>query len=1231
MRWRYAGIPIMSACPRDDELLRFLDGELRAEDDARIVAHIEDCVMCQASLERLTRGSPALGARQPIDTVQTDPEGTTDLVRTEVIDVDDEPDDDSCQCQPTDLGGETCAGIDEATDPERTCDFILTPSSRIGDTEETSPDNEAEVGDSDGTGTTDLTDDEREPTGRRKAAPGWPTIPGYDILQQLGEGGMGVVYKARHRGLNRLVALKMIRGGSQARTDYFARFRVEAESVAQLRHPNIIQIYDINEADGLPFVALELLDGGGLDAQLAGNPQPGRQSAELMITLARAVHVAHQSAIIHRDLKPTNVLYTSDGVPKITDFGLAKRIDSDGGQTESGQIMGSPSYMAPEQARGHSRKVGPAADVYALGAILYEMLTGRPPFKGETPIETIRQVIDDDPVAPSQLVPRLPRDLETICLKCLHKEATRRYESAEGLADDLTRYVRGEPILARRTTILERGIKWARRRPLIAASWVLGIGIASVLILGFFVYQRSELQRGQTFLATQTKGYNVAREADAAQTEEELEDAWVHLSAFVAEMNPIKNEPRAKELSNLVAMKLADVDDKLAALRSRQAERDRQREERDRLQKFPKLLSDALFLDAQFTGLDLPSNQEATRRAARAALDLFAAPGSGDSWALRPLPPFFSDAERADVAEGCYELLLVLAEVEITPDQGMRRLDEAARLRPPTKAYYLRRAACLARAGNGPAAEKERGAAARLEATTPFDHFLVGQERYKRQDYRAALPHLYAALELQPDHFWAQCLRGISALQLNRPVEAKASLDSCLQQESGFAWLYLLRGFASSQVARLYREQADRLGSPKESLAQMKDQLEAAEADYGRAMGLLDQNPSDQLRYSLLVNRGVLGLQRQALEASAGYLQAAIRLNGRGMEAYAALAQVYQQQGKPDEAIEQFSRAIALRPEWSPLYRGRADVELAREASTPAQRGQALNDLDRAIQLEKPGNLVLARDHLNRARLLDLDHRESEALAACDAAIQVVHDYDDAHRLRIEVLLRSKRHDDVIRSCDPLIARGKASSAIYELRGLAREEIKDFPGAIEDFTNAMAFRGNRESLLRRRGWLYIVADAPQLALHDFEAAIRLDATSGDAYNGRGAARLRLGEHRQAVADAEKALSVGEPKPDLYYKAARVYAVAAIAAAAEVRKKGQETVTLVSRYQVRAADLLRETLRRLPAARRASFLKEVIRKDPQLQTLLRRVSSLERPGEGDPNPLAPAGRGWPKAG
>ena len=193
---------------------------------------------------------------------------------------------------------------------------------------------------------------------------------------------MGVVYKARQTGLNRLVALKMIIGGSQARDDHLARFRIEAEAVAQLRHPNIVQIYDIGEVDGMPFVSLELLEGGDLDDRLAGTPQPGMAAAELMATLARAVHAAHQARIVHRDLKPANVLLTADGVPKITDFGLAKRLESDDHQTQTGDIMGTPSYMAPEQALGRTKDVGPAADIYALGAILYECLDRPSPAQG---------------------------------------------------------------------------------------------------------------------------------------------------------------------------------------------------------------------------------------------------------------------------------------------------------------------------------------------------------------------------------------------------------------------------------------------------------------------------------------------------------------------------------------------------------------------------------------------------------------------------------------------------------------------------------------------------------------------------------------------------------------------------------------------------------------------------------------------------------------------------------
>ena len=218
----------------------------------------------------------------------------------------------------------------------------------------------------------------------------------------------------------------------------------------------------------LPFLSLELLEGGTLDDRLAGTPQPGRAAAELVVTLARAVQVAHDAGIIHRDLKPTNVLFTDDGIPKITDFGLAKRLESDSRQTETGQIMGSPSYMAPEQARGHARDVGPAADVYALGAILYEMLTGRPPFKGETPMETVRQVIDDEVVPPSRLVPRVARDLETICLHCLNKEPAETLWFGPGAGRGPREFSRRPADQGPPHAVLGARVKLARRHPVAA-------------------------------------------------------------------------------------------------------------------------------------------------------------------------------------------------------------------------------------------------------------------------------------------------------------------------------------------------------------------------------------------------------------------------------------------------------------------------------------------------------------------------------------------------------------------------------------------------------------------------------------------------------------------------------------------------------------------------------------------------------------------------------------------
>jgi eukaryotic-like serine/threonine-protein kinase len=321
-------------------------------------------------------------------------------------------------------------------------------------------------------------------------------LPGYEVQAMLGRGGMGVVYKARHLRLNRIVALKMLLTGAYAGPRERARFQREAEAVASLHHPNIVEIYDVGDGEGFPFFTMELLEGGSLAQALSGTPQPARQAAALLITLAEAVQVAHQAGIVHRDLKPGNILLTGAGTPKIADFGLARHFEGEPALTLSGSRLGTPSYMSPEQVTGRTGTIGPATDIYALGAILYEMLTGRPPFRGETAAETERQVIHEEPVSPSRLNTKVPRDLEIVCLKCLSKEPQRRYANAAALADDLKRFAEGRPIQARPVGWGERSWRWCRRNPTVTALFITGLASVGLASGGavWFVQQRAELR-----------------------------------------------------------------------------------------------------------------------------------------------------------------------------------------------------------------------------------------------------------------------------------------------------------------------------------------------------------------------------------------------------------------------------------------------------------------------------------------------------------------------------------------------------------------------------------------------------------------------------------------------------------------------------------------------------------------------------------------------------------------
>jgi tetratricopeptide (TPR) repeat protein len=363
-------------------------------------------------------------------------------------------------------------------------------------------------------------------TGKSQAAGlGSVTVAGYEILAELGRGGMGVVYQARQIQVNRLVALKMILAGAHAGPEALTRFRREAEAVARLEHPHIVRLYEYGDRHGLPYYSMELVDGGNLAQKLGGVPQPAAQAAQFLHILAQALHCAHQNGIVHRDLKPANILLSGAapsangagflqpphplGTPKIADFGLAKHLDAGPGPTQTGMIVGTPSYMAPEQAAGQHKNIGPATDVYALGAILYEMLTGRPPFLADSPLATLQEVLSGEPVSVTRLQPKVPRDLETICLKCLEKEPRKRYASAAALAEDLRRFLTGESIGARPAGFAERFGRWSRRNPSVTAlaACLLLVTIAAFAIVTW------QWRRAEANFEQSNENFRQAREA----------------------------------------------------------------------------------------------------------------------------------------------------------------------------------------------------------------------------------------------------------------------------------------------------------------------------------------------------------------------------------------------------------------------------------------------------------------------------------------------------------------------------------------------------------------------------------------------------------------------------------------------------------------------------------------------------------------------------------------------
>lgn len=1204
---------IWGTCPDTEQLHRLLSEQLDPQDEADFAGHIERCEHCHQELERLTSGWAPPRHAEDQSTNQATGQGSSITGARSLANPEDitRPSK-SSSARRTDPGPDPCVTRDLSTrlssspGPGRTDEGMAGPST-------IDPGSTASHG---------WILHPQAPARPGAIAPhGMPAIPGYEPLETLGAGGMGVVYLARQTGLNRRVAVKMIRGGSLARPDRFARFRIEAEAVARLRHPNIIQIHEIGEVDGLPFVSLELLEGGSLADRLEGTPQPARQTAELLMTLASAIQVAHDVGIVHRDLKPSNVLFTEDGTPIITDFGLAKRIDSDSRQTETGQIVGSPSYMAPEQARGHTREVGPAADVYALGAILYEMLTGRPPFKGETPMETVRQVIDDEVVPPSRLVPKVDRDLETICLKCLSKEPPRRYASASELAADLDRHRKGESIHARRASPVERGAKWARRRPAAAALLALGLAAFLGLTVGGAFYEHNRRVAGESQsqhvvkLLKEANGLTLkAREANTVQ---DLSQVQLDLSEFLGRLSS-EDDPRLETLPATIKVSLEEVDRKLRELSDHEEKEKQPLADRQHFQDFLAKQTQAQFHAAGIE-LDAADSRGRLRDAARAGLAIYAQDRkAGDErWSLvSTLPEVLGAGEKTRIAAGCYDLLLLLSDA-VEPASGLRILDRAPRLRPqPTAAYHLRRAGCLARLGDAAGQKREQELASNQPAATALDHFLIGREQLTSGRWSEAIASLETSLRLDPDqtppHFLLA--RAYFNVEPRRLHEAENSLDLCIKSHRELVGLYLMRALVEGELGNQALSRIDPRHRAEQSALRKQAEMafQAAQSDYATALG---RQPADDFRYVLLVNRGGMYLQAGNFAASLADLEAAIRLNPQPYQAYLTLAQLHQRRGQLDLAYRAFGQAIdrvsdpAIR---AATHRSRALLHSKRRDASSQERAAALLDLAEAIRLEPGDPTRRANDHVECARLYFGDGQHEKVLGACGQALALVPDLPLAHQFRISALMALKQFDEVIDSCDAYLAREQPTIEVLEIRGLARVDRQRYSSAIADYTHAIELRldldpATKARLLDHRGWAYQLADAPRLALDDFAAALELTGDHAEALAGRGLARIRLGDWRAAVADAEASVRLAqeasrervdpEALRQAYLNAARIYSLAVEFAASDVSREGERAVSRYRSYRTRALDLLQQALKWVPESERAR-----LREDPALRAL-----------------------------
>jgi tetratricopeptide (TPR) repeat protein/tRNA A-37 threonylcarbamoyl transferase component Bud32 len=997
-----------------------------------------------------------------------------------------------------------------------------------------------------------------EETQKSRAGAGLPqlTVAGYEILDELGRGGMGVVYKARQRGLNRLVALKMVLAGAHASAHQLARFYTEAEAVAQLQHPGIVQIYEVGEREGLPFFSLEFVEGGSLEAKIDGKPQPPKEAARLAQGLAEAMAVAHQHGIIHRDLKPANVLLTPAGHPKITDFGLAKRLEGESNVTKSGTLMGTPNYMSPEQARGATAEIGPLSDLYALGAMLYEMLTGRPPFAGPTVLETLDMVRRQEPVAPSRLQTNLPRDLETICLKCLQKEPSKRYASCDALAGDLRRFLRGEPILARPVGRVERAWRWCWRNPRTAllGSAVAALAIAVVIALAAMIL-RFRRDREAVADARRVAG-------------ERLEQATEAISG-----GNYKTAGDLVRWSDPLLMSSPDLGDERAKL-------DRLRAQIDVYATFKKLLDDARFA-CRFGSR---SQKERGREFCRQLLELHAQFEQRTERGSAGLPPL--DAEQLQLfKEDAFEAYLTAAQVEqelATGETAQKEaarqaivwLDKADQILPGTKALYVNRAPCYGKLGNREADAADIERANKIVPTSAVDHFWHGYANHLRGDgaqrrgdspaaqefYRKELEQYAAFLQQRPEHFWGYFNWANCLFQLGDRYDALIGFTACIRLRPDFPWPYNNRGTVHLRLGEYelavadYNAAIDRNSEYPQAYANRGASYLAwgkpdpALTDLDRAIAL---DPKYAAAYDQRAD--VYRARKQYDEALRDYDQFEA-LGGDVIQVHLKKADTYRQMQRLDDAIEEYGRLLALNEKNVQAYYARGGLYIAKRDYAKARddyskvielapravgvadvlrdraviNWQKLKDFSAAIRdFEQLAERQPANAEPHRClAALHLGRREYDAaLKAVDEALKRKPKFVEAIWIRAQIYHLQGKWDQALAELNPLlVGKSPVPPETLNVRGDVYRSQGRLDAAAADYRRLIDLRPKAPEAYVSLALVYDMQGHPDKAKECFDSLVKADPGAAGVYLRRAAFRRNCGEFDAALADCDAAAS-----------------------------------------------------------------------------------------------------------